>query len=86
MGLALTANPCYTHSGVRPGATLAAAQQTLGKGDLFQVGLNRWYLKYYGSWTAVLKVRQGIVQEVGIANPKLTKSRAAQRTFITSFF
>jgi len=83
--LALTANPYYALSGVRPGATLAAARRTLGHGNLFQVGLNHWYLDSYGSWTAVLKVRHGIVEEVGIANAELTRTRTAQRTFITSF-
>jgi hypothetical protein len=39
--LALTANPYYALSGIRHGASLATAQQTLGKGHLFQVGLNR---------------------------------------------
>lgn len=83
--LALTANPYYSLSGVRQGATLASARRKLGAGDLFQIGLNLWYLKSYGSCTAVLKVRDGIVQEVGIADAAVTRNRATQRRFITSF-
>ena len=83
--LALTANPYYALSSVRPGAKLVAARQRLGAGHVFQVGLNRWYLRSYGSWTAVLKIRQGTVQEIGIASAALTRSRSAQRTFISSF-
>jgi len=33
----------------------------------------------------VLKVRHGIVQEIGIADSALNGSRSAQRIFITSF-
>jgi 6-phosphogluconolactonase (cycloisomerase 2 family) len=83
--LVLTANPYYALSGVRSGTAFAAARHTLGPGDLFQIGLNLWYLKSYGSWTAVLKVRNGIVQEVGIADSGVTRNRATQRRFITSF-
>jgi len=38
-----------------------------------------------GVSTAVLKVRHGVVEEVGIAPATLTQTRQAQRTFITSF-
>jgi hypothetical protein len=83
--LALTANPYYALAGIRPGATLAAARLKLGAGDMFQIGLNLWYLRSFASWTAVLKVRQGTVQEMGIADGNLNQNRAAQRRFITSF-
>jgi hypothetical protein len=83
--LALTANAFYAVRGVRPGATLAAAQRALGKGNVFHVGRNFWYLSRHGTWTATLKVRHGIVEEVGTANPQLTRTRKAQRTFIKSF-
>jgi hypothetical protein len=33
----------------------------------------------------VLKVRGGIVQEIGIADRRFTKGRTDQRTFLTSF-
>jgi hypothetical protein len=38
-----------------------------------------------GTSTVVVKVRDGIVEEIGIANGELTDTRQAQRTFITSF-
>ena len=38
-----------------------------------------------GSVTAVLKVRKGIVQEVGIGTRQLTRTLAQQRIFMTSF-
>ena len=83
--LALTANPYYALRGVRPGASLLTAAQTLHTGAVFHVGLNDWYMAPDGVSTAVLKVRHGVVEEVGIAPATLTQTRQAQRTFITSF-
>jgi hypothetical protein len=80
--LALTANSHYVLDGVRPGATLTAARRALGAGNLFHMGINWWYFVAHGSWTAVLKLRHGIVAEVGIADGRLTKSRKAQLAFI----
>jgi hypothetical protein len=82
---ASTANPYYAINGIRPGATLTAAQGRLPHGNLLHVGLNDWYLAPAGASTAVLKVRHGIVQEIGIANQQLTRGRHAQHTFMTSF-
>ena len=84
--LALTANPFYALDGVRPGATLAAAAKRLHVGGSFHIGLNYWYLAPGAAARAVLKVRFGIVQEVGIANSRLSQgSRTAQRRFLASF-
>jgi hypothetical protein len=80
--MALSANAHYALRGVRPGATLRAARRALGAGNLFHIGLNFWYFAPQGSWTAVLKVRHGIVLEVGVADGRLTRSRRAQLTFI----
>ncbi len=80
--LALSANTHYVLDGVRHGATLPAARRALGAGNLFHIGLNWWYFAPHGSWTAVLKVRHGIVAEVGIANGRLTRTRKAQLAFI----
>ena len=49
------------------------------------IGANDWYLAPLASATAVLKVRDGTVQEIGIADRSLTKTRPAQRLFLTSF-
>ena len=83
--LALTANPYYDLRGIRPGATQNAAIAALDLGRAFHVGLNYWYLAPNGSSTAVLKVRNGTVQEIGIAARKLTDNRKSQNTFINSF-
>jgi hypothetical protein len=83
--LALTANGFYALRGVRPGVTLAVAARTLGTGAPFHIGLNFWYMADNGTSTAVLKVRDGIVEEVGIADARLTQSVKAQRAFIKSF-
>jgi hypothetical protein len=80
--LVLTANPFYALNGVRPGATLRAAAKTLHTDAGMRVGLNNWYLAPNGSTTAVLKVRHGIVREIGIATKMATRGRKAQLTFI----
>jgi hypothetical protein len=82
--LALTANPFYAMRGIRPGASLPTAVKALHTGTVFHVGLNDWYMAPDGSSTTVLKVRDGTIQEIGIADISLT-TRQAQRTFITSF-
>jgi hypothetical protein len=83
--LALTANPYYSLDGVKPGATVKAATARLHLGKVFHVGLNDWYLGTGAGVRAVVKVRGGIVQEIGVANAAITKSIAAQRRFLTSF-
>jgi hypothetical protein len=80
--LALTANRHYALDGIRPGARLAVARRALGAGNLFHIGINWWYFVAHRSWTAVLKVRHGIVAEVGVADERLTRGRSAQLAFI----
>jgi len=43
------------------------------------------YLAPAGRATAVLKVRRGVVDEIGIGQRSITRGRAAQRRFLTSF-
>jgi uncharacterized repeat protein (TIGR01451 family)/fimbrial isopeptide formation D2 family protein len=83
--LALTANPYYVLRGIRPGATRHAAISALDGAALFHVGLNYWYMAPNGSSTAIVKVRNGTVQEIGIADLKLTANRKSRVTFINSF-
>jgi NHL repeat len=83
--LALTANPYYALRGIRAGASLHIAAQTLHTGAAIHVGLNDWYMAPDGASTAVLKVRDGTIQEIGIADASLTHTRRAQHSFITSF-
>ena len=82
---ASTSSPVYDVRGIRPGATLASAERRLPHGNLLRVGANDWYLAPAGAATAVLKVRGGIVQEIGIGDRRLTRTRSAQFVFMTSF-
>ncbi len=83
--LALTANRHYALDGVRPGARVARVARRLHLEKPFHIGLNYWYVAPGALAAAVLKVRHGIVQEVGIAAKALTRGRAAQWRFLTSF-
>lgn len=49
------------------------------------IGINRWYLLKVGKGRGVLKVRHGNVQEIGIANPCLTRTRHRNSVFLRSF-
>ena len=82
---ASTSSGYYDLEGVRPGATIAAAGKLLKLGPPFQIGLNTWYVAPNGASTGVLKVRHGIVEEIGIADRQLTVGHRAQLTFLNSF-
>jgi FG-GAP repeat len=82
---ASTSSAFYTLKGVRAGATVKAASKKLKTGKPFHIGKNIWYLAPNGSSTAVLKVRQGIVEEIGIGDKALTKGHKAQVNFLNSF-
>ena len=53
----------------------AAAARKLKLSKAFHIGLNFWYLAPVGRATDVLKVRAGELQEVGLAEKRLTKGR-----------
>ncbi|HWF24088.1 MAG TPA: DUF5615 family PIN-like protein [Solirubrobacteraceae bacterium] len=80
-----TSNPRYAIEGIRAGATLNAAEQALPGGNLFRIGRNTWYLAHTKHATAVLKIRDGIIQEVGIADTELTRTRPVEHQLMTSF-
>jgi streptogramin lyase len=82
---ASTSSAFYTLKGVRAGATVKAASKKLKTGKPFHIGKNVWYLARNGSSTAVLKVRQGIVEEIGIGDKALTTGHKAQVAFLNSF-
>jgi 6-phosphogluconolactonase len=82
---ASTASAYYDISGVRVGATIAAAGRELKLEQPFQTGGGSFYLVPDGAATAILKVHDGIVEEIGIADKQVTSGRAAQRRFLTSF-
>jgi hypothetical protein len=80
-----TANPYFALRGVSADATLAAARKHLRLGRPFHIGANDWYLAPDGSSTGVLKVRNRIVEEIGIAKRQITRTRKADRAFLNSF-
>jgi hypothetical protein len=82
---ASTDNARYAIKQIRARATLAFAKQQLRGGYFFKLGLNFWYLAPAGGATAVLKVRDGVVQEIGIALKSLTGSHKADRELMSSF-
>ena len=82
---ASTSNRYYTIKGIRADATLAAARKKLHVGKQFHIGRNYWYLAPDGKSTAVLKVRHGIVEEIGIGDNRLTHGRKAESALMHSF-
>jgi hypothetical protein len=83
--LALTANPFYGLNGITPGVTLKAAARRLKLGKVFKIGLNDWYIATLRPGVGVLKVRDGVVQEIGVANANLTVTRLQQASFLAKF-
>jgi hypothetical protein len=81
-----TAARRYSIRGVRPGASLEAARRQLDLARVITIGLNDWYLAPAGPVTAVLKVRHGTVQEIGIAVVSLTGTRLQRALFMGSFW
>jgi hypothetical protein len=81
-----TASGYYSLAGVRHGTTVAAAAQLLKLIGPFHVGKNDWYLAPNGSSVGVMKVRHGVIEEIGIGDKQLTRGRKAQRAFLTSFY
>jgi pimeloyl-ACP methyl ester carboxylesterase len=85
MVLALTTDPSYALKGAGPGQRLEATARRLHLGKPLRIGRNNWYFVPGKISDGVLKVRAGIVQEVGIANKQLTHGRTAQRRLLQSF-
>jgi len=83
--LALTSNPYYALNGARPGMALAAVAKRLHVGKAIRIGANYWYLAPGSTSRGVLRVRGGIIQEVGIATKAFTTTSAAQRRFLSAF-
>ena len=70
---------------MRTGSRLASARRRLHLSRGFAVGANVWYLLPNGAGHGVLKVRHGIVQEVGVAASAFTRTRAQEGVFFSSF-
>jgi hypothetical protein len=72
----VTANRHYALWRIRSGALVASAEQRLRLEPPIRTGPNTWYLTAMEGVTGVLKVRGGVVREVGIADPRLTTPRS----------
>lgn len=83
--IALTANPFYALNQVSPGMSLAAVQSRVHLGKRFHIGANDWYVVPGGAANGVLKVRGGVVQEIGLVSRQLTRNRKAQGLLLGSF-
>lgn len=83
---ASTSNPYYALDGVRAGEAITVASNALGTESPIHVGLNYWYLARKPGYTAVLKVRGDVVEELGIATNALTATRKAQVVLMHSFY
>jgi hypothetical protein len=83
--LLLTANPFYSVDGITPGMSITAAAQHLRIGRGTVVGLNDWYFAAGARSTVVFKVRDGIIQEIGIADSSDTRLARQRRSFIAGF-
>jgi hypothetical protein len=80
--LLLSENSHYALDGVRPQQPLPARLRASG----YRVGANIWYLlapRHGGR--GVLKVRDGTVLEVGVANAALVRTAATAHRFFKSF-
>jgi hypothetical protein len=83
--LVLTGNRSYALKRVHPGARLRAVARRLKVSRPFKIGRNTWYLAPAGPSRGVLKVRHGRIQEIGLADKRLTNRRAAARRFLRRF-
>jgi fibronectin type III domain protein/NHL repeat-containing protein len=83
--LALTANPYYILDGIRPGSTLATASHHLHLSPAVHTGRNDWYIIPGTASNDVLKVRRGVIKEIGIATKGPTSTRAQQLQLLRNF-
>jgi hypothetical protein len=82
--LALTSNRYYALHGVRPRARLARVSRRLHLGRPFHIGKNFWYVSKVGAPRAIVKVRRGVVQEIGILEKSVSGNRRAERRLLNS--
>lgn len=83
--IALTANPFYAFRKAKPGMRISAELKRLKLGKPFHIGANEWYVASASPGNAVFKVRHGVIQEVGLLNKRLTRTRSEQSRFLRSF-
>ncbi|HEY0279023.1 MAG TPA: putative Ig domain-containing protein [Solirubrobacterales bacterium] len=86
IALLLTANRHYALRGIRPGQRFAATARRLHlQRPAFAHGWNHWYLLPGRGPTGVIKVRFGVVVEVGITQRRYTATPRADRLLIRRF-
>ncbi len=83
---ASTSNPSYSIDGVRPGEAITIGAAKLHTEPPLHIGLNYWYLAVKARSTAVLKVRNGVIEEIGIADNLLSATAEDQNVLMHSFF
>lgn len=82
--LILTSSRRYRVVGVRVGDSTRKMRARVHRPRRIRVGRNSWYLSRGRRATLVFKVRRGRVLEIGLADQRLTRGRAARR-FLRSF-
>jgi hypothetical protein len=82
--LATTA-PTFAFRGIRPGATLAAAQRRVRHGSLLTVGHTEWYLAPSGASVVAFGARHGLITQIAVADRARMTTTAAERTLLAAF-
>ncbi len=82
--LALTSSLHYALRGIRRGERVSRIRH-VSLSQRFRVGVNQWYVIANGSSHGILKVRFGVVQEIGVADRLLTRNRSADHLFLRAF-
>lgn len=80
-----TSNTHYKLHGVTAGTKLTTVARKLSVGRPFKVGRNTWYVFPTGSVQGIIKVRKGVIEEIGIADRALTTTRGMTSRFLRSF-
>ena len=85
--LLLTSSKLYSARRVRVGTGTRTMRRRIGRRGVrsVRVGKNRWYLRRGKGVTLVFKVRRGRVRELGLADARLTRTRARARRFLRSY-
>ena len=63
---------------------MSSVARRLHVGRGISIGPNTWYLFANGHGRGVFKVRRGMIEEIGIADRRLTRAGVARR-FMASF-
>jgi hypothetical protein len=80
--LILSSSPGHRVRRIRPGARVRTLRKRLRGERRVKVGKNTWYVARAKGVRVVFKTRGGTVREVGIADSRLTRGRAASRRFL----